>query len=341
MFPDRGANRAFSVRRRRPPGHCDCATDPRPHLHLSGYVLFDAGRARLGSRRLRQARRARVDDVGRPAVARAHRARGRRHLPVLGRRVDLLLPNEDEVATLGGLDSILRHTRQVVATFGAAGARWVAGDLDVSAEAPQVANVDATGCGTPSTPACSRPGSPARHRPRPWPAGSWPAAQRQPASAPDPAERHTRPSSRNDTRLRHLNGAGLAGSGCSAPVDEPDGLGTRGQAGPVDRGRKPWAGSGAQRRGISCGSAVVHWRQVDAALEAAPSCGWRVATSSCPRCRSAASGCAPAQRNGVSHDGGAPPWVEGQDKPIRAARHRAGASAACPGARAGVRPALA
>jgi sugar/nucleoside kinase (ribokinase family) len=61
--------------------------------------------------------------------------------------VDLLLPNENEVATLGGLEAILRHTRQVVATFGAGGARWVADGLDVSAEAPHVTNVDATGCG--------------------------------------------------------------------------------------------------------------------------------------------------------------------------------------------------
>ena len=61
--------------------------------------------------------------------------------------VDLLLPNENEVAALGGLERILRHTRQVVATYGGAGARWVGDDVDVSAEAPHVTTVDATGCG--------------------------------------------------------------------------------------------------------------------------------------------------------------------------------------------------
>ena len=38
-------------------------------------------------------------------------------------------------------------TREVAATYGAAGARWVGPDVDESAEAPHVENVDATGCG--------------------------------------------------------------------------------------------------------------------------------------------------------------------------------------------------
>ena len=55
MFPDRGANRAFSV------ADVDLASlglplDPRPHLHLSGYVLFDAGSRAAGLESLRQAR---------------------------------------------------------------------------------------------------------------------------------------------------------------------------------------------------------------------------------------------------------------------------------------------
>ena len=55
MFPDRGANQAFSV------ADVDLAAlglpaEPRPHLHLSGYVLFDAGSRAAGLESLRQAR---------------------------------------------------------------------------------------------------------------------------------------------------------------------------------------------------------------------------------------------------------------------------------------------
>ncbi|HET7799595.1 MAG TPA: PfkB family carbohydrate kinase [Humibacillus xanthopallidus] len=146
MFPDRGANKAFSV------ADVDLASlglpvDPLPHLHLSGYVLFDAGSRAAGLEALRQARAlgwtTSVDPQSPALIARE----GVDTFLSWVDGVDLLLPNENEVATLGGLDAILRHTRQVVATFGAAGARWVADGIDVSAEAPHVANVDATGCG--------------------------------------------------------------------------------------------------------------------------------------------------------------------------------------------------
>ncbi|TQM63965.1 carbohydrate kinase family protein [Humibacillus xanthopallidus] len=146
MFPDRGANKAFSV------ADVDLASlglpdDPLPHLHLSGYVLFDTGSRAAGLEALRQARAlgwtTSVDPQSPALIARE--GVGTFLSWVDG--VDLLLPNENEVATLGGLEAILRHTQQVVATFGAAGARWVADGLDVSAEAPHVANVDATGCG--------------------------------------------------------------------------------------------------------------------------------------------------------------------------------------------------
>jgi sugar/nucleoside kinase (ribokinase family) len=146
MFPDRGANKALSV--------SDVALaslglpeEPLPHLHLSGYVLFDAGSRAAGLESLRQARAlgwtTSVDPQSPALIARE----GVDTFLSWVDGVDLLLPNENEVATLGGLEAILRHTRQVVATFGAGGARWVADGLDVSAEAPHVTNVDATGCG--------------------------------------------------------------------------------------------------------------------------------------------------------------------------------------------------
>ncbi|MCU1538630.1 MAG: hypothetical protein JWP82_2981 [Humibacillus sp.] len=146
MFPDRGANRAFSV------ADVDLAglglePDPLPHLHLSGYVLFDAGSRAAGLEALAQARAlgwtTSVDPQSPALIARE----GADTFLSWVDGVDLLLPNENEVAALGGLEQILRHTHQVVATYGEAGARWVGDGLDVSAEAPHVETVDATGCG--------------------------------------------------------------------------------------------------------------------------------------------------------------------------------------------------
>jgi sugar/nucleoside kinase (ribokinase family) len=146
MFPDRGANKAFSV--------ADVAlaslglpAEPRPHLHLSGYVVFDTGSRAAGIEALRQARALGWTTSVDPQSPALIEREGVDAFFSWIEDVDLLLPNENEVAALGGLDVILRHTRQVVATFGGAGARWVADGLDVSAEAPHVPNVDATGCG--------------------------------------------------------------------------------------------------------------------------------------------------------------------------------------------------
>lgn len=147
MFPDRGANKAFAV------ADVDLASlgladEPRPHLHLSGYVLFDAGSRAAGLESLRQARsHGWTTSVDPQSPALIEREGVDTFLGwVTG--VDLLLPNENEVAALGGLAAILAHTSEVVATYGAAGARWLgAAGVDESAEAPVVENVDATGCG--------------------------------------------------------------------------------------------------------------------------------------------------------------------------------------------------
>lgn len=146
MFPDRGANRAFGV------SDVDLRSlglpqTPRPHLHLSGYVLFDAGSRAAGLESLRQARElgwSTSVDPQSPALILREGATTFLHW-VSG--VDLLLPNESEVETLGGLDAILAHTSEVVATFGADGARWVTHGVSEEAAAPYVENVDATGCG--------------------------------------------------------------------------------------------------------------------------------------------------------------------------------------------------
>ena len=148
MFPDRGANKAFSVDdvslATLGPGLDD---PPRPHLHLSGYVLFDAGSRAAGLESLRQARELGWSTSVDPQSPALIEREGADTFLSWVSGVDLLLPNENEVAALGGMGAILAHTSEVVATYGATGARWVGDGVDVSAEAPVVENVDATGCG--------------------------------------------------------------------------------------------------------------------------------------------------------------------------------------------------
>lgn len=146
MLPDRGANRAFHV------ADVDLATlelpaDPPPHLHLSGYVLFDEGSRPAGLEALRRARELGWTTSVDPQSPALLLREGVGSFLGWVDGVDLLLPNEREVATLGGLPVILRHVREVGATYGAGGARWVAADVDVRIEAPHVETVDATGCG--------------------------------------------------------------------------------------------------------------------------------------------------------------------------------------------------
>ncbi|MEO6999173.1 MAG: PfkB family carbohydrate kinase [Terracoccus sp.] len=146
MFPDRGANRAFCV------SDVDLSAlglpqSPRPHLHLSGYVLFDAGSRAAGLESLREARELGWSTSVDPQSPALILREGVSTFLDWVTGVDLLLPNETEVDTLGGLDAILAHTGQVVATFGAKGARWVGPGISEEAHAPHVENVDATGCG--------------------------------------------------------------------------------------------------------------------------------------------------------------------------------------------------
>ena len=61
--------------------------------------------------------------------------------------VDLLLPNAPELEALGGFERVLGHVREVVATDGASGARWLGDGVDETVEAPRIEHVDATGAG--------------------------------------------------------------------------------------------------------------------------------------------------------------------------------------------------
>ena len=111
MFPDRGANRAFSV------ADVDLASlglpaEPRPHLHLSGYVLFDAGSRAAGLESLRQARALGWTTSVDPQSPALIEREGVGAFLSWVSGVDLLLPNENEVVALGGLAAILGHAQR-------------------------------------------------------------------------------------------------------------------------------------------------------------------------------------------------------------------------------------
>jgi sugar/nucleoside kinase (ribokinase family) len=147
MFPDRGANKTFCVD--------DVALeslelqrDSRPHLHLSGYVLFDSGSREAGLAALSQARALGWTTSVDPQSPALIEREGADTFLAWVEGVDLLLPNEAEVAALGGHGRMLEVVGGVVATYGAAGARWVSREgTEVRVSAPTVEAVDATGCG--------------------------------------------------------------------------------------------------------------------------------------------------------------------------------------------------
>ena len=116
------------------------------HLHLSGYVLLDAGSRAAGRAALGAAHAAgittSVDPQAAPALAAPERAAAFLD-DVQG--VDLLLPNADELRALGGPAAVLRRVRAVAVTSGAAGASWA--DPAVQCAAAEVTVVDATGAG--------------------------------------------------------------------------------------------------------------------------------------------------------------------------------------------------
>lgn len=146
MLADRGANKAFC------PDDVALAALPHdsgltPHLHLSGYVLFDEGSRAGGLEALRQARELGwTTSVDPQASALIDRVGADAFLSWV-EGVDLLLPNAGEVEALGGLRRILGYAQQAVATYGANGARWVGPDFDESTGAPMIEHVDSTGAG--------------------------------------------------------------------------------------------------------------------------------------------------------------------------------------------------
>lgn len=142
MLADRGANAAFCEADVRLP-----SVTGRAHLHLSGYVLLDAGSRPAGLAALAQAKAAGWTTSVDPQAA--------NHIPTVGagaflewvRGVDLLLPNDAELSALGGVDAALGAVRALVVTHGRHGASWYSSSARVSMPAPQVHETDSTGAG--------------------------------------------------------------------------------------------------------------------------------------------------------------------------------------------------
>ena len=146
MLADRGANRAFcpdDVWLADLP-HAD---DDEPHLHVSGYVLLDRESRAGGREAIRQARELGWTVSVDPQAASLIEREGADSFLSWVEGVDLLMPNAQELSVLGGVDEVLGHVKEVIATDGPNGARWVGADFDESAQAPIIEHVDTTGAG--------------------------------------------------------------------------------------------------------------------------------------------------------------------------------------------------
>jgi sugar/nucleoside kinase (ribokinase family) len=118
------------------------ALDDADHLHMSGYVLLDASSRPAGLAALAAARAGGLTTSVDPQA------------PALGpefagwvRRVDLLLPNADELAALGGPAAVRDVVGAVAVTDGPRGARWLDPSGEWAAAAPETQVVDPTGAG--------------------------------------------------------------------------------------------------------------------------------------------------------------------------------------------------
>ena len=142
MLADRGANAAFCVDDVQLP-----EVTGRAHLHLSGYVLMDDGSRPAGLEALRLAHLAGwTTSVDPQAAVHVATAGAERFLSWVS-GVDLLLPNDAELAALGGLDPVLAVVGAVVVTHGRHGASWYSPTERINVPAPESHETDSTGAG--------------------------------------------------------------------------------------------------------------------------------------------------------------------------------------------------
>ena len=142
MLADRGANAAFCVDDVQLP-----VVAGRGHLHLSGYVLLDDGSRPAGLAALDLARRAGWTTSVDPQAAVHIATAGAENFLSWVSGADLLLPNDSELAALGGLDPVLAAVGAVVVTHGRHGASWYSANDRVNVPAPEAHETDSTGAG--------------------------------------------------------------------------------------------------------------------------------------------------------------------------------------------------
>lgn len=140
MIPDRGANKALC------PDDIVLPDGPG-HLHLSAYVLLDDGSRDAGLASLEKARAAGWTTSVDPQAASHIEGVGADTFLSWVEGVDLLLPNDSELAALGGEENVLQVVRSVVVTHGKDGASWHSGVSTASVAAPAVHQTDSTGAG--------------------------------------------------------------------------------------------------------------------------------------------------------------------------------------------------
>ncbi len=142
MLADRGANAAFCVD--------DVSLPPvrgRGHLHLSGYVLLDEGSRPAALAALRLAKQAGWTTSVDPQASTHVVSVGADNFLAWVEGTDLLLPNDSELAALGGLDNALASVGTVVVTHGRHGASWYSESQRINVPAPESCETDSTGAG--------------------------------------------------------------------------------------------------------------------------------------------------------------------------------------------------
>jgi sugar/nucleoside kinase (ribokinase family) len=140
MLPDHGAGAWLRPEDLRP----ELVASAR-HMHLSGYVLLDPASRDAGLAMLKAAKDNGLTTSVDPQSAALIPDPG----AFLGwiRGVDLLLPNEDELAHLARDHDLLDYVGAVAATAGPRGASWIDRSGTVSVPAESVSCVDSTGAG--------------------------------------------------------------------------------------------------------------------------------------------------------------------------------------------------
>jgi len=142
MVSDRGANAALH------PDDIVLTDTALPgHLHLSGYVLLDDTSRPAGLAALQRAGRAGWTTSVDPQTAAGVAAAGASTFLGWVQGIDLLLPNDAELAALGGPDAVLQAAGAVAVTHGRDGASWYSARERHRTPVDRVTDTDSTGAG--------------------------------------------------------------------------------------------------------------------------------------------------------------------------------------------------